>query len=73
MIPASFITTRRGKKDSPKPEQKMADVNTGAEQAGVTDDAVDKEITLKDLYQLTLSVKKEFATGINVQKSKQRN
>ena len=70
MIPSSTITTRRGKRDpkNPKKEKttKMADGDDNLPET----DMIDQEITLRDLYKLTLSVKKGLTSEIDSQKKR---
>ena len=69
MILAPTITTRRKKKELI--QDKMADAGKLGEEAATppsSNDETEKDITLKDLYKLTLSVKKGLTKEIKMQK-----
>ena len=72
MISSSTITTQRKTKE--KKDRKIADDGKPGDKSGgapanlpVSDEEIDKEITLKDLYKLTLSIKNGLTNEIDTQ------
>ena len=69
MIAAPTVTTRRGKKDKKTEKKKMADSTPDADPT-IPDLEPEKEITLADLYKLTLSMKTSLTSDITKQKQR---
>ena len=67
MIPASTITTRRKTKLEKKgKEKKMANGDNPKMPNGDSENG-NKQITIADLYKLTLSIKEDLKSDINSQ------
>ena len=70
MTLAPTITTRRGKQSKDRDLKKMADGTSNMGEQSPNVDEADKEITIKDLYRLTLSLKTNLTSDIDVEKQK---
>ena len=70
MILAPTVTTRRGKQVKNLKVRKMAEPKPNAAATATPDDEPDKEITLRDTYKSTLSVKTTLTSDINTQRQK---